>query len=32
VFAPWPELGAEAPGKKPVVLRAADTVKSYLPW
>lgn len=32
VFAPWPELGAEAPGKKPVILRAADTVKSYLPW
>ncbi len=32
VFAPWPELGAEVPGKKPVILRAADTVKSYLPW
>lgn len=32
VFAPWPELGAPAPGQKPVILRAADTVKSYLPW
>jgi len=32
VFAPWPELGAAAPGKKPVILRAADSVASYLPW
>jgi len=32
IFAPWAELGAEAPGRKPVILRAADTVKSYLPW
>jgi hypothetical protein len=32
IFAPWPELGAPAPGQKPVILRAADTVKSYLPW
>jgi hypothetical protein len=31
-FAPWPELGAPAPGKKPVILRAADSVASYLPW
>ncbi len=32
VFAPWHELGTVAPGKKPTILRAADTVKSYLPW
>lgn len=32
VFAPWHELGAAEPGKKPTVLRAADTVKAYLPW
>ncbi len=32
VFAPWHELGASEPGKKPVIVRAADTVKSYLPW
>jgi hypothetical protein len=32
VFAPWPELGAEQPGGKPLILKAADTVKSYLPW
>jgi hypothetical protein len=32
VFAPWPELGAAAPGKKPVILRAADSVAAYLPW
>ena len=32
VFAPWHELGEAEPGKKPVVVRAADTVKSYLPW
>ena len=32
VFAPWPELGAPAPGKKPVIMRAADSVASYLPW
>lgn len=32
VFAPWHELGAAEPGKKPTILRAADTVKAYLPW
>jgi hypothetical protein len=32
VFAPWHELGQTEPGKKPVIVRAADTVKSYLPW
>lgn len=32
IFAPWHELGAVEPGKKPVILRAADSVKSYLPW
>ncbi|MEZ0578065.1 peroxidase family protein [Nocardioides sp. MH1] len=32
VFAPWHELGAAEPGKKPRILRAADTVKSYLPF
>jgi hypothetical protein len=32
VFAPWHELGASEPGKKPVIVRAADTLKSYLPW
>jgi hypothetical protein len=32
VFAPWPQLGAEAPGSKHIVLRAADTVRAYLPW
>jgi hypothetical protein len=32
VFAPWHELGAVEPGKKPTIIRAADTVKSYLPW
>jgi hypothetical protein len=32
VFAPWHELGASEPGKKPVIVRAADTIKSYLPW
>ena len=32
VFAPWHELGAREPGKKPVIVRAADTLKSYLPW
>ena len=26
------ELGASEPGKKPRILRAADTVKAYLPW
>ncbi len=32
VFAPWHELGLTEPGKKPTIIRAADTVKSYLPW
>ncbi|MGN6161314.1 MAG: peroxidase family protein [Marmoricola sp.] len=32
VFAPWHELGAAEPGKKPTILRAADSVKAYLPW
>jgi len=32
VFAPWHELGAAEPGKKPAIVRAADTLKSYLPW
>ena len=32
VFAPWHELGATEPGKKPTILRAADSVKAYLPW
>ena len=32
VFAPWHELGMTEPGKKPTIIRAADTVKSYLPW
>lgn len=32
VFAPWHELGQAEPGKKPRIIRAADTVKAYLPW
>ncbi|GAB3861809.1 peroxidase family protein [Nocardioides maradonensis] len=32
VFAPWHELGETEPGKKPRIIRAADTVKAYLPW
>ena len=32
VFAPWHELGQTEPGRKPVIVRAADTVKSYMPW
>ncbi|HZP14969.1 MAG TPA: peroxidase family protein, partial [Nocardioides sp.] len=32
VFAPWHELGAAEPGKKPLIVRTADTVKSYLPF
>ncbi len=32
IFAPWHELGAVEPGKKPVILRAADSVRAYLPW
>jgi len=32
VFAPWHELGEAEPGKKPTIIRAADTVKSYMPW
>jgi hypothetical protein len=32
VFAPWPELGAPKPGEKPLIVKAADTVKGYLPW
>jgi hypothetical protein len=32
VFAPWPRLGAPAPGKKHPVVQLADSVRSYLPW
>lgn len=31
VFAPWPQLGEAAPGKRNPVIRLADTVKSYMP-
>jgi hypothetical protein len=32
IFAPWPKLGAPAPGKKRGVERLADTVRAYIPW
>ncbi len=32
VFAPWPKLGAAAPGKKHRVMRLADSVRAYVPW
>jgi hypothetical protein len=32
VFAPWHELGETEPGKKPAIIRVADTVKAYVPW
>ncbi|CAM2832881.1 peroxidase family protein [Skermania piniformis] len=32
VFAPWPAVGSPAPGSKNIILRAADTVKAYMPW
>ncbi|HWJ80896.1 MAG TPA: peroxidase family protein [Nocardioides sp.] len=31
VFAPWPKLGEAQPGKKPHIVRLADTVRSYMP-
>jgi hypothetical protein len=31
VFAPWAKLGAIHPGKKPAVMRMADTVRAYMP-
>jgi hypothetical protein len=32
VFAPWPKLGAPAPGKPHRIVQLADTVRAYLPW
>jgi len=32
VFAPWPTQGSPVPGEKPLILKAADTVRSYMPW
>ncbi|MGN6608259.1 MAG: peroxidase family protein [Jatrophihabitans sp.] len=32
VFAPWPELGAEAPAKANPLAALASTVQGYLPW
>lgn len=32
VFAPWPKLGAPAPGKTHRIVQLADTVRAYLPW
>ncbi|MFH5207462.1 peroxidase family protein [Antrihabitans spumae] len=32
VFAPWPALGTPAQGRKHVVLRAADSVRAYMPF
>lgn len=32
VFAPWPQLGEAIPGKKNPLLRAADSVRAYMPF
>ena len=32
VFAPWPKLGAPAPGKPNRIVQLADTVRAYMPW
>ncbi|MFN8089771.1 MAG: peroxidase family protein [Mycobacterium sp.] len=32
VFAPWPKLGAPAPGQKNRIVELADTVRAYMPW
>ena len=32
VFAPWPKLGAPAPGKQNRIVQLADTVRAYMPW
>jgi len=32
VFAPWPKLGAPAPGKQHRIVQLADTVRAYAPW
>ncbi|TSD94421.1 peroxidase [Skermania sp. ID1734] len=32
VFAPWPALGSPSPDKKHIIMRAADTVKAYMPF
>ncbi|MCH9708238.1 MAG: peroxidase [Actinomycetia bacterium] len=32
VFAPWPKLGAPAPGKKNRIVGLADSVRAYMPW
>ncbi|WP_343601090.1 peroxidase family protein [Mycobacterium sp.] len=32
VFAPWPRLGAPAPGKKNPIVALADSVRAYMPW
>jgi len=32
VFAPWPKVGAPAPGKPNRIVQLADTVRAYLPW
>jgi Animal haem peroxidase len=32
VFAPWPRVGAPAPGKKHPIVRLADSVRAYIPW
>lgn len=32
VFAPWPKLGAPAPGKPNRIVQLADTVRAYAPW
>ncbi|MBU3687424.1 MAG: peroxidase [Mycobacteriaceae bacterium] len=32
IFAPWPKLGAPAPGKPNRIVQLADTVRAYMPW
>ncbi len=32
IFAPWPKLGAPAPGTRNRIVGLADSVRAYMPW